>query len=609
MAKINIPCIPVDVVEQIKKENLNVTSKERAEILKKYLTPEDSRNFNKLFEHSKTLKNKEKAYEKLLNEVIPDTTGTKAAKKKKLLDNIRFETQRKRELLYNSDGSVNENFETLVSRSDSEWKANTKKIFDTKHGIDIPEEKLEELTNLRRELGNLVEGTEEYGYAKIKLASAIDDIKNPTNKLGFLDSIKYGAKNVGREWDATSGFFPKTGVAVRAFTDVVFSEAYRAVKASVDLSMGLNQGYKVLLDNPKNWLSSMGDALKSLKGFGKQEVMDSFHIKLASDIDFNTALGANLKIGGLEEYFKDTLFSKIPGLGTAIKMSDNAFTIFTQTARFNIFKQQLKLLRKTAALTGEEVSEKALKDIAEFANSATGSGSFGKWEKVTGSLNKLLFAPKYMKSNIDTLTMPIRLREFNKVARIRSAKLLTKNIGVLAIGIGAATMFGEDRVTLDPGSPKFGKIRVTDDRWIPIGGQLPAYLTLLWRTIGGVTTNADGKTSELNTDEYGSKTRGDVLWAFARNKAAPIPSVIISAWLTGKDYKGEKYNPKDIPDSLLTPITMGNLFEMAQTDPDTLEAIMLGVGELGGLSSTNYSNSQKDTKAPIRSLIDIISGK
>lgn len=604
MAKINIPCIPLNVVEQIKKENLNVSSEERAKILSKYLTPEDATNFSKLFERSKILKNQELAYKRL----IDDVQGLNVEKKAKLLENAKLELQRKREMMYNSDGSINENFDTLLSHSAKEWETNTKKIFYTKYDIAIPEELIGQITQLRKEIDNYPIGSEEWGIARVQLSKIIDDIKNPTNKMGFFKTIGYEAKNVKNEFNKAEGFFPKTGIALKSVADVITSPAYRALKASIDASFGLNQGYKILLDNPKNWGNSMSQAIKSMKSFGKQEVMDAFHIKLMSDPEFDKAVESGLRIGGLEEYFQDTLFSKIPGLHSLIKTSDNAFTIFVQTARMNIYKSQLKALKEIEQQTGKKITEDALKDIADVANSITGSGTFGKkGEAAINALNGTFFAPRYTKSAIDTLWQPIKPTAMNKVARIRAAKLLGTYIGTFGTIAGSLAMLAPDRVQNDPRSPKFGKVRISGDRWIPFGGPIASYISTISRLGSGSTMDASGAIKELNTGKYGGKTREDVIMSFAKNKLAPTPSVLVQSWLTGKNYMGEPASLKDVPDQLLTPISPGNIYEMAQTDPSTLEFILLGLGELGGLSTTDYES--KGTVAPIRSVIDTITNK
>lgn len=598
-------CIPGYLVDEITKHDLNVSSEERAVILRKYLNESDAHDFNVLFERSTLLKNQETAF----NRFVDDIKGLNAEKKAKIKLNAQKELARKRQMMYNSDGTINPEFEALLGKTDEQWQTFVKRAMDSKYEIDIPDDKIAEITNLKRQLDEFKQGTEEWGVAKIKLADAIDSVKNPTNELGFVDTLKYGANQTKQEFKNTEGVLPKTGVLLKSIGNVLGSEAYRAVKASVDLSFALNQGYKILLDNPKNWAKSMGEALSSIKGLGKKDVMDMYHVKLASDVDFNAAVDNGLRIGGLEEYFKDTLFSKIPGLGRVIKTTDNAFTIFVQTARFNIFKQQYKALKEIAEITGEAIPENAIKDIAEVANSITGSGSFGKAESAVANLNKVFFAARYTKSAIDTLYQPIKMGfdgTASKVAKVRAAKLMAKYIGVLGGVGGTVAMIAPDRVVMDPSSPKFGKIRVGEDRWVNYGGPLPSYITTMWRVLAGVSTNADGKTSKLNTDEFGSKTRLDVLTNFAKNKLAPVPSIVMQAFLVGKDYKGEKFDPKNIPDSLLTPISAGSIFEMAQTDPSTLEAILIGAGEIFGASETNYR--AKGTKSPIRAVIDGISG-
>lgn len=604
MAKVNIPCIPSNVVEQIKKENLNVSSEERAKILSKYLLPEDALNFSKLFERAKTLKNQELAFKRLMD----DVQGLSAEKKARLSENARLELQRKREMMYNSDGSINENFDALLSHSETEWEQHTKKMFEAKYDIEIPEEKLAQITALRKEVDSYPVGSEEWGASRVKLAGAIDEVKNPTNSMGFLKTIGYNAKSTASDFSKAEGFFPKAGVALKTVGQIIGSPAYRALKASVDASFAFNQGYKILLDSPKNWGESLYKGLASMKGLGKQEVMDAFHVKLMSDPMFDDAVKNGLKIGGLEEYFENTLFSKIPILKTLIKTSDNAFTIFVQNARFNIYKGQMEAMKASQEilkLTGKELKDKeldkALKAIADTANSISGSGSFGKAESAINGLNSTFFAPRYTKSAIDTLWLPIKPGAMNKVARIRSAKLLGKYVASFLMIGGGISAVAPDRIQMNPLSPQFGKVRVSDTKWIPFGGPIPSYISTITRLARGKTMTSSGTIKELNTGKFGSTTREDITMNFAKNKLAPMPSIISQAWWTGKNYMGEPFDVKDIPDQLLTPISPGNIFELMQTNPTDMEALFLGLGEMGGLSSTDYGNNK--TQGPIRKLL------
>lgn len=505
-------------------------------------------------------------------------------------------------LLYNKKGD-------LRVRTKQEIDEGLGHIFGVKNKLELSEEQIASILRAKNEVNSLPKYSDQWGQAKVKLAGIIDDIKNPTNKLGPLDSIAYDLSKAKGEFQATQNKWVKGFIASKLIGNVVNSQAFRALKASTDLSMFLVQGFKVAIDSPSNWIESTQASLKALSQFikssNKGEVMDALHVKLMSDPLFDTAVQHDLRIGGLEEYFKDTFFSKVPGIKNLLKGSDLVFTVFNQTARFNIFKQQYKLLEDIARQTNTPITESSIKQIAEVANSITGSGGFGKWEKAVSGLNQVFFAPRYTKSVIDTITQPIslRLREGNQVAINRATSLAVKYIGGLGATLTTLWALAPDRVVLDPKSPKFGKFRVSDDRWISFGGPIPSYITLISRLLMGETSNAKGKVTELNSGKYGSSNRLDVATRFAVNKLAPVPSVVAQAWLTGTNYMGKPYTIKDVPDSLLTPITLGNIVQMAQTQPDVLQAVLAGL-EVVGVPTNNYNSNANDANLPIKYLIN-----
>jgi len=262
----------------------------------------------------------------------------------------------------------------------------------------------------------------------------------------------------------------------------------------------------------------------------------------------------------------------------------------------DMYKNQIKIL-------GTEPSEEVTKGLAMLANSITGRGSFGRFENIANIANKILFSGRYVKSTIDTFTLPFdpRLPEVVRKEAFQSSIATLSSIAGL---MSTVALFTD--VDFDPRSSKFGKARIPGtNRWVDMTAGLGSYITLATRTglglstdVAGVTdikpyVSSTGKESNLNTGKFGSPTIASVIGNWASNKLAPAPSVLLQT-LKGKDYTGEKPTLVGSALNLVAPISPGNIVEGAMESEDSASVqVLSALFDVLGQSVTDYDKFKK----------------
>lgn len=592
-------CIPPNLIEKIKGHNLDVSTEERTKIFRQYFDEQTSRDLSKQFERTKLLKNQETAMNKFIDGVSETGQLKKADLKKKLAK----ELQRKRELMYDAEGNINPNFEALAGRTDDEMNNFVQDTIKRKYDLGITPEQAKVIWEAKNtikqaeKLGFNAEGQNTaLGLAKQKYSQILTDIVHPEEKMGLGSTIKYNASKVGQDIRAAEGGIDKTKVVAKAITNIAFSNALKSVKAAADLSGLGKQGKKMLLDDPKLYWSTVKKSLGALKGEGK---LDAFHAMQMGDKMFDDATEAGVRLITKEDYFLSTLFQKIKGgPGAILKKSDDSFTILTQNFRFEKYKNLVNEW-KTAFpdwnVPGakRELTLQARKELASHANSISGSGSFGQFEKYVPALNLGFFSPRFIKSQLDTV---IHMLSSNPIVRKNASKLGAKYAAFSATTMAGAAMMGQD-VEWNPLSTKFGKVRYRDtDKWIPIDDGLFAYVTkvavLGQALLGMEPTVKNAKTdkiSKINTGKYGERTAFQQGVDFVTNKLTPQLSFLVTR-LRGEDYEGNKPTLGKEAINLIAPIGGANAVKLLLSDEEALDkAILIGL-EFLGQSSNEYGS-------------------
>lgn len=422
----------------------------------------------------------------------------------------------------------------------------------------------------------------EWSREYVQMVKRVQSKLDKTGNLGILDTIKQIGKEEIQKIQDQPDMFGKIIQSGKLGGEILTSAVYKSLKASADLSFALRQGFKIFTKNPKQWGESMAKSFEVLKNIKSQKamdaVMDEFKASYLAHPNYDKLLNAKLAFGVVEDFFPTTISEKIPRLGNIFKASNEAFSIFSQSARFGLADE---MLNKQMQMVGRELTKEELESIAKVANSITGRGGLGRLESVSGALNKLFFSARYVKSQLDTFIMPFNSK-LSPFARKEALNHSIKTLGTIGLILTTASFFGD--VELDPRSSKFGKMKVGNN-WIDLTAGLGSYIALAYKQYKGESKSSSGKIMKLNTGEFGSQTRGDVLAQWATGKLAPAPSTINQVFLKGKTFSGEKPTVASTAESLLAPISASNMVDYL-TNEELATALLLTGADMFGIGVT-----------------------
>lgn len=579
-------CIPkdiIDTVDEIFSRGLPTLERER---LLQPILGDSTKEINKLYEHSLTLKNQERAYTNFVETI----TGINAEKKAILKDKIAKELQRKREMMYNSDGTVNENFLALTKSTPEEIEGFVKKTLDNKYDISVTPEQTKMVVDLKEKVNTtkklpMVDPEHydpQYGEAVDDLSNYIGALKDPTQDMKLGEQIAYNVKKFKESYGQADGAFQKGWVATKAAKDFVFSSTWKTIKASLDYSFAGIQGVAVVTRNPKLFVESIK---KATNAFIDKEAMKAFRIDLFSRVGYDDAVKSGLRVLIPEEQFAATGVEKLWGIGGAFKRSDDAFSIFLQNARMGEYQ---RVVKNQEALLGRKLDikipedAKLLEDFASHANKISGTTNLGVGEKYAEGMNQVLFAGRYAVSDLRMFTDVLN-PALTKEGRSLATKTLALHLGTLYGGYLTWAMLNPDRAEINPNNANFMKIRVGKNTWV--GPKLKGQWAIqaIAKLVEGSEVNASGKETVYGKG-YNAKTRGDVLLHTLRGKLAPIPSVLTDL-AVGKDFSQRPITPLGEVRNLAAPISAGNIFERIITgDTDISNQLILGFADATGLS-------------------------
>lgn len=409
----------------------------------------------------------------------------------------------------------------------------------------------------------------------------------------FTGTLTGALKQEATKVANAQGTVAKGVQAVKSTVDVLTSPVTKSLKASMDMSYAFRQGAKIFLANPKEYKKAMLESFKYWKNIGSKAeqdaIMREFKATYLAHPNYDKLVNeGGLAFGVVEDFFPTAVGEKIPVLGNIFKSSNEAFTSFSQSARFGIAND---LMEKQMSMVGRDLTKDELKSIGYLANSLTGRGSLGKLENQADLLNRMFFSARYISSQIDTFTMPLNLKGnlspfALKEARKESAKIFA-TIGSLIAG---ASLFGD--VELDPRSSDFGKAKIGKYK-IDLTNGLGSYLTLASRVVSWSKKNNKGKVIPLNSGKYGSEDVADVLGGFFTNKLAPSPGMIYNIAGKGSMFGGKEISPAAVATDLVAPISIDNMLDFEKimkegnvggyfADEDKVAALIAAVSEILG---------------------------
>jgi hypothetical protein len=363
----------------------------------------------------------------------------------------------------------------------------------------------------------------------------------------------------------------------------------RAIMSSGDISFAFRQGWGMV--GTKEFWQNFG---KLFTFFASEKNYKESVAKMITDPDYkllvNNGKLAITKIGGklaqAEEAFQSHLAEKYP----LVRASNRSFTGFANALRFD----RAKALLEQARLAGEDVrpGSDVVRQITHVVNAFTGRGELGKGDKYAQAgplLSAVFFSPRKIMATVNMFDPRIYLSS-SPTARKAALRQMIGSVGITTTVLALAKMAGGE-VETDPRSSDFGKIKIGNTR-IEVTGGNNTYATFIAR----LATNQSKSSTTGNIYDLGRgykpTTRGDLATKFARNKLAPVAS-LVADWLYGSNAIGEPFNLAQETKERVMPMVAGDVLEMINNGtPADLFAIST-VADLLGLGIQTYSETNK----------------
>lgn len=327
----------------------------------------------------------------------------------------------------------------------------------------------------------------------------------------------------------------------------------RALMSTADLSAPFRQGL-FLIRRPQFWKNIpqmiKQFASKDYSDFVYQSIIDSPNYPLMQKAGLHVMKGGSLV--EREENFMSNWVEKIPGLAG----SERAYNGFLHKLRADTFNSIVDRYKSAGVDLTDKSNKNLLRSIGKYVDTATGRGSLGKFEEAAPDLNALFFSPRLMMSRIGLLN-PRYYAQMDPLLRREALKDLVGFGAVAATTMALAKVAGMN-VEIDPRSSDFAKLRKGDTRYDILGG-FGQYLTLGAR----IATN---QKTQLNGDviDYGKGYRSDditdAIKDFFRNKFAPVPSYVVTAW-TGKNPVGQPFSPLKDTTNMFVPMIAQDMYD------------------------------------------------
>lgn len=358
--------------------------------------------------------------------------------------------------------------------------------------------------------------------------SGKDALADPATLQEFMD--KYNSIGANSGVEAKVKFLRDTTKKSSIVNDVI--SLPRTIMSSMDLSAPLRQG--VFLAGRKEFYQNFAQMFKY---FGSEKAYKAMMEDIMSRPTYPLMVKSRLAtssadISTREEAFLSKFASNIPG----VKHSERAYSGFLHKLRADVFDDLYKKSLDAGINLGED--PKALKDIANYVNTATGRGTLGGFEGAAPALANVFFSPRLIASRVNLLN-PAYYMKLSPVVRKQAIKDLMSFGAIASTLVILAKMAGAE-VQGDMRSSDFGKIKVGNTRYSLLGG-FEQYLTLGARLATNKRMNAKGELVDLGT-KYGQQNAYDVAGSFVRSKLAPVPASAINLRI-GKDVVG---NPVDL---------------------------------------------------------------
>lgn len=352
----------------------------------------------------------------------------------------------------------------------------------------------------------------------------------------------------------------------RAFTDIVNTP--KSIMASGDWSAPFRQNALFMWLHPKESFKAF---VPMFRATFSPRYYDDLTRSIVSDPDYPLALKAKIQFTNImsetsrfssqEEIFASHIAERLPlGVGKVIRASERAYVGYLNKVRLDVFKAQVKLMRREGLNLSDSKNAFHLTDLAKLINWGTGRGSLGKYEKAAGLLNGFFFAPKLVASRFQFPLLMLPGFTKSKFVRKAARQAMIRFIGVNGAVLMLLDATGAIEVEKDPRSSNFAKIRVGNVFIDPWGGfqQVVRYAAQL---ATGQRKAGTGSLQEIN--------RAETVERFIRSKTSPAAGAVWD-FMDKQTFVGEKL--EDFEDygqvllDMFTPFIAQDIYEAAKEE-------------------------------------------
>jgi len=383
-----------------------------------------------------------------------------------------------------------------------------------------------------------------YGMAFTDFTDYYNELQNAATKSTLLEHAKHPVETLD-----------KTIHNVLGLTKSMLITLDNSAIGTQGMKTGLNDTANTILTKPTHqwwdnaWRSFFG-MFRTWAGTDMNKMTNAEIISRPNALNgLYRKHGVALNI--MEEQYPEHL-GKVPILGRALRGFENAFNIFQKRNRADTFD----VLVNMAKAAGKDPFTSDIEGFGKLANTLTARGSLeiGRYnfESIGDFVNLVMFAGRFMKSNLDFLTFNQLHANMSPYARQVGAIQSLKGIAVIAAFLALADALDPDSVEWNPNKTTFGGIKKGTIIYEPFKMFTP-YVVLASRLLTGSYVAITGKTTQLNTGRYGQLTKYDVLVNFMAGKASPPLRILIDI-LRGENFRGEKPTITGEVTGVLTPI-------------------------------------------------------
>lgn len=572
-----ISCLPKYVVDnflaKIKSGEMspdkliNMTSEQRRNYFSEILGANNAKDVNTLFERKMILKNQQQGIVNWAKEVA----GLKPEVKRDIISKVSKMTEilQPQEIDMFLEDLVAKKMGFGISVEEAGKIVNLSKVVEDKKAA-IPEESPDRSPERI-----------EYGMALTLFKDYVGDLKMQANQKSIIEMAKDPFGTISEISGATKSFI-----------------------ASFDNSFFGRQGIVTLTTNPdiwsKNFIKSFGDMAVELKGqdgllpikadvFSRENAINGKYQALGIDIGISS-----------EEAYPSSLPEKIPLFKRIYKASQTAYNGAALRMRADLAD---RFIAEAEAL-GVNVKDKN-QGIGILINSMTGRGKLSMHPDNAKTINATFFSVKFLKSQLDVLTMHAGEKKMKGFARKKAAENLVKTIGFLAAILAIAKWIDPDSVELDPRSTDFGKIMLGENRRIKINitGGMGGIVVLASRIVPTIHDGEWGfwrksiKGNYIKSDgSFGSINPAELISNFIAGKTSPVASLLLDYW-KGRDFKGDELTVVGQVKKVTVPIGMQNQFSLAK-DPDAADPLLFSI--LTALNLLGIVNVIQNTEPDIK---------